>query len=430
MTNCARLWPALLLSAGVGCAKAEYAPPQESAVPASPTAGAPASEMAPAEKAMAPMAAARGLFGASANALSSDEGGAGGSGGKGGRERRRNTPTPTDKPRSEARGGKDGTATPTVDAKPKRLVHYNGNLRLKVTNASDVLSHAAKVCEEAGGYVETLTIDTVILRVPVVQFRPLFAKLLGLGEIMSRSITAQDVTDAFTAMDLRLRILKASRDRLVALLPKATTARAKLDLLSEIRRLTEEIDQLDRYLTQIQSLAQFSRISLNVEVKQVQVETRAQEPIAAFKWIHDLSPFKQGVAERNSWLELQAPQGMAVVDDSDTWFVDDCWHAESPDGAKLWASQNDLGPAGSTDFWIDAVKARLGPEYVAAEVTTVGKFKVLRLLDENSDNGYRYLVAVKADHDKLQVVEAYFANAEQEKRYGAVVRAAIERGDS
>jgi hypothetical protein len=417
-----KLCLALFVLATSGCAMEARAPMEEAAAVASPTA-APAPEMAKADMAPPGSASLGRSFGTGTAGLMApaDEGGAGG---KGAPERRRGAKAAPKKPAGDVRGGsgKDGAAA--AEAKPKRMVHYNGNLRLKVTNASDVLNHAAKDCEDMGGYVETLTIDTVILRVPVAQFRPLFAKLLGLGEVMARSISAQDVTDAFTAMELRARILKASRDRLVALLAKATTARAKLDLLSEIRRLTEEIDQLDRYLTQIQSLAQFSRITLNVEVKTVAFDNRAQEPVAAFKWVHDLSPFKQGVAAANKRLELKVPKGMVELD------RDDLWIAESADGARVWASQNKLGPAGTTDFWIDAVKSRLGPEYVTAEISTVGKFKVLRLVDEQSDNSYRYLVAVRADGKKLQVVEAYFMNAEQEKRYGDVVKAAIERGES
>ncbi|MBI5508053.1 MAG: DUF4349 domain-containing protein [Deltaproteobacteria bacterium] len=332
-----------------------------------------------------------------------------------------------DRGRGDGEGDdKGGVAGPgaTGAPKPKRMVHYNGNLRLKVTNPGEVLNHAAELCEEVGGFIESLTVDTVVLRVPVAQFRPLFAKLVGLGEVLARSISAQDVTDAFTAMELRVKILRASRDRLVALLAKATTARAKLELLAEIQRLTEEVDQLERAMTQFQSLAQFSRIALAVEVKNVQVESRAAEPIAAFRWIHHLSPFSQGVAGANHWLELDAPKGMVALDRRD------CWMAESADGARIWASQNDAGPAATTDFWIAAIKTRLGPEYASAAVTQVGKFRVLRLVDDKGDSGYRYLVAVRADGEKLQVVETYFPDAAQEKRYGDAVRGVIERGES
>ena len=432
MTRFPKLWSVLLVLAMTGCSRRSHAPMEEAAGAPSPTAAAPAQEMAKAAVMAEPRVGnVSGLFGSGSAALTAlgDEGGVGG---KGTAERKRGDKPAAKKPRTEGRNGpgKDAASEAAHEAKPKRMVHYNGNLRLKVTSASDVLNRAAKECEEMGGYVETLTIDTVVLRVPVAQFRPLFAKLTGFGEVMARSISAADVTDAFTAMELRTRILKASRDRLVALLGKATTARAKLDLLSQIRRLTEEIDQLERYLTQMQSLAEFSRINLSVDVKTVAIETRAQEPIAAFKWIHDLSPFKQEVAVRNKWLGLNVPQGMVAVHDSHTWFADDCWIAESPDGAKVWASQNELDPVGTSDLWIEAVKNRIAPEFAAAEVSTVGAFKVLRLLDEQSDTAYRYLVAVRVDGKKLQVIEAYFANAEQEKRYGAAVRASIERGES
>ncbi len=349
------------------------------------------------------------------------------SGGGGGRMR---APAQQDRaPGDSAEGGKGASVTSEVP-KPKRMVHYTGSLRLRATLPAELLGHAAKACEERGGYVESLTATTMVLRVPVLKFRELYEALLALGEVVSRSVSAADVTDAFMAMELRARILKASRDRLVTLLGKATTARAKLDLLSEIKRLTDEVDQLDRALTQYQALALYSRIELAVEPRQVDVRSRGDEPIAAFRFIHDLNPFKEGVASANHWLSLQVPDGMVQPERGDQRFFDACWVAESADGARIWASQNKPSVTGSTDFWIATIRERLGREYATAEVSSAGGFKVLRLVDDATADSYRYLVAVRADGKWLQLVEVYYPNAEQEKRFSAAVIASLQRGES
>ena len=85
------------------------------------------------------------------------------------------------------------------------MVHYNGHLQLRVTNPTETLQQAAEFVDERGGYVEQRTDTSVTLRVPVAKFREVYARLAKLGEVLSRSMTAQDVTDQFVAMDLRVK---------------------------------------------------------------------------------------------------------------------------------------------------------------------------------------------------------------------------------
>ncbi|OGR10013.1 MAG: hypothetical protein A2341_05500 [Deltaproteobacteria bacterium RIFOXYB12_FULL_58_9] len=322
-----------------------------------------------------------------------------------------------DDTRPKPHEGKSRDATPEI----KRMVHYNGHLKLRVTNPTETLQQASEIADEAGGYVENLTGTTVTLRVPVAEFRAVYTKLATIGDVLSRSMSAQDVTDAFVAMDLRVKTLRASRDRLIVLLGKTTKTREKLELLSEIQRLTEEIDQLEMHLNTIVSLAQLSRLTIEAVPHQLEVEGGDQEPIAAFRWIHALSPFARTVAQEGEKLELEVPVGMVELTD------DKRWVAESADGAVIWASKRKNEPEGSSTYWLEAIKHRLGPEYAAAEISQIGDFQVLRLVDQ-SEKAYRYLIAVKVDKDDLYLVEVYYPNEEHEKRYGAAVTVAIEGG--
>lgn len=303
-----------------------------------------------------------------------------------------------------------------------RMVHYSASLKLKVVSSAETLAKAAKLNEEMGGYVENLSETQITLRVPVAKFRDLFAALLNLGEVLERSINAEDVTDAFTAMDLRAGILRASRDRLVTLLAKATTARQKLEILSEINRLTEEVDQLEQAMNAYTALATYSRVTLDAVAKTLQLHTADNEPIAAFRWIHSLSPSSREAATAANRLELSPPSGMIEVKRGDFWT------AESADGAIIWASERNNVPRGSTEFWLEALRTRLAPQYTLSDVSSVGAYRLLRLVDDKNETAYRYLIAVRADGDKLRVVEIYFASAAQEKRYAGAVQAAITKG--
>lgn len=326
-----------------------------------------------------------------------------------------------DAPSSAVADPSDG-ARPGPAPKPKRMVHYNGFLRLKVTNVTETLQHASEIADAVGGYVENLTATSVTLRVPVAHFRETFKKIAKIGDVMSRSMTAQDVTDAFVATELRIKTLHASRDRLIALLGKARKAREKLRLLREIKRLTEELDQLEMQLTTIAALASFSRLSVEAVPHQVHVGDAADEPIASFRWIHRLSPFSRDVAYyEGERLELAVPKGLVELTDTDHWI------AESADGVVIWSHVRENIPVGTSAFWLAAIKARLGPSYAKAEVKQLGRFHVLKLIDQ-SEAAYRYLIGVHVDGDDLEVVEVYYPGAEQEKRHDAAVRAAIEGG--
>ena len=307
-------------------------------------------------------------------------------------------------------------------SKPARLVHYHGFVKLKVTSPAEALEQAQALATAAGGYVEQSSDTVVVLRIPVDKLRQVFADVQKIGDVLSRSLTAQDVTDAYTALELRLSTLSASRDRLVELLAKVRNEQEKLSLLREIRRLTEEIDQLEIQTKTLLKLAAYSRLSVEVVPRQAHT-AEAVEELAAFRFILDLSPFRRDVARGADRLDFTAPDGFVELDKKGPWI------AESADGAVIWTSERDNEPRGDTDYWLEAVRTRLAPGWAEQEVLTVGDYKVLRLVDAGSAH-YRYLVGVKAAGKHLDLVEVYYPSPEHEKRHDAAVRAAIGKGES
>lgn len=86
-----------------------------------------------------------------------------------------------------------------------RMVHYDGFARLRVTRVEEGVDQVRAVAEGLGGHVERVGSDSITVRVPVASFRAAFDQVLTLGEVLDKSLTAQDVTDAFTSVDLRLK---------------------------------------------------------------------------------------------------------------------------------------------------------------------------------------------------------------------------------
>jgi hypothetical protein len=299
-----------------------------------------------------------------------------------------------------------------------RKVHYDGWARIRASRTDELVDQISKLAIGAGGQVDSATPTRVTVRVPVARFQEIFDLVLKLGEVLDKSISAEDITEAYAALDLRLATARATRERLQTLLARAREETEKLEILQQIQRLTEEIDLMDAQIRMMASMAAFSQITVEAVPRQAVSERPSQEEVAGLEWLTHLSPFRRDVAASGRLFRFDVPAGFVALDEKHH-FV-----AESADGATIWTCTLKNEPEGDSAFWIDAIKLRLGPEFASSEVLTEGSFLLLRLVD-SGDPAYRYLVGVRARGDDLDLIEVYFPAAEQEERYQKAVFDAI-----
>ncbi len=317
----------------------------------------------------------------------------------------------------------DEVADPTSaeEAAPARMVHYEGWARLRVESLDAASDALVALATQAGGRVETLTPTRLVLRVPVAVFQERFAAMLATGEVLERTISAQDVTEAFQSVELRLQSAKAAQARLQALLAKAKEEHEKLALLRELQRLAETIDRLEGQGRTLADLAAMSRITLELVPRQAVIGTGPVAESAAFAWIRALGPFRDDVLARGRPLRLTVPEGMVALDLTRRTV------AESADGARFRAARLPNAPRGDGAFWRDALQRRLAPEFRSAETREVGDWKVLRLLDRGA-KPYVYVLAVRPNGEDLDLVEVYYPSEAHEARHGAAVEAVLAGG--
>lgn len=320
-----------------------------------------------------------------------------------------------------AEPGESGSSA--AEAPAKRMVHYSGWARLEATKTEELLKAVSLLAEGMGGFVEQLTPSSVTVRVPVARFDEAFKATLQLGEVVDKSVSAEDVTDAFTAVDLRLRTAKSTRDRLVALLAQAKNESEKLALLAQIRRLSEQIDVMEGQLRTLASLANFSRITVEAVARQAFASRAPGQDPAGFGWIHGISPFQRQMTEGWKLSEMAVPTGFVALD------VKKRFIAESADGAVIWTAELPNDPAGDAAFWTAAIQKRLSDDFKSVEAMDIGGYKLLRFVSETDDD-YRYVVGVRVDGDELHLVQVYYPNEATEARYQEAVRQAIAGGSS
>jgi len=305
-----------------------------------------------------------------------------------------------------------------------RKVHYSGWCALRATRVDALLDEVSELARSVDGFVENLGSQHVTIRVPVADFDETWDQILALGEVVDHSLTAEDVTESFLSIELRLKTARTTRERLQALLAKAEEEEEKIALLKQIQRLSEDIDRYESHLRVLGELADFARITVQAMPSSAFSDNDDDVDLTGFEWIRALSPWRREVTEGSKLLALTVPEGLVALDEKRRFA------AESPDGARIWTGRLMNEPRGDTPFWIDAITDRIASEFADAESKPVGDFQVLRLVDPADSEGYRYLIGVRADGKHLDLVQIYYPTRAQEERYEAAMNAALQGGAS
>lgn len=315
-------------------------------------------------------------------------------------------------------------APATEPVTTERMVYYNGYLHLRVVRQEEASQAIADMTRELGGFVESMSSSMVVVRVPVASFEDAFQQAMGLGDVLDRNISAQDVTDAFTDVSLRLKTLKVTHERLVELLAKAKTEEDKLALLRQIQRVREDIDVTEQQMRTLADLASFSRLTVQVSPRGDFRDPSTRIETDGMNWIQQLSPFSRDVGAYSKRVALSAPEGMVQLDPRGRFI------AESADGAMIWTSRLENAPRGDAAFWSEAIRERMADEFDTSDATSAGGFVLLHMAEQGEPGGYRYLVGVRDNGKWLEVVQVYYPTKEHEDRYGSSVMDAIRGGQS
>lgn len=178
-----------------------------------------------------------------------------------------------------------------LDASADREIIASAHATVEVADVPAAVSVIGDVAEEHGGYVESTSVskaaatDTsmpappdggygwVSLRVPSEDLTAVIVELGDAGEVVSSSITKQDVTS--TAIDLRARVdaLEASVARLTELMSQSGSVS---ELIEAEVALTDRQAELESYQQQLAALEdQVAMSSLQIELVPAPATTEA-----------------------------------------------------------------------------------------------------------------------------------------------------------
>ncbi|WP_341975015.1 DUF4349 domain-containing protein [Microbacterium sp. LWO13-1.2] len=197
-------------------------------------------------------------------------------------------------PKSDAdsSGGATEMVPLAADEASAREIIANANATVQVKDIAKAAAAISALAEEHGGYVESTdigkslaTVDTsmpappnagygwISIRVPSADLTAVIEALKNSGEVLSTSISKQDVTS--TAIDLRARV-EATRASVVRLTELMSQSGSVSELIEAEVALTDRQAQLESYEQQLAALEdQVAMSTLQVQLTETAAPTTA-----------------------------------------------------------------------------------------------------------------------------------------------------------
>jgi hypothetical protein len=191
-------------------------------------------------------------------------------------------------------GGEFAPARPAEPAKPAepvalaRKMIYSARYRVMVAAVDEAIDTLLAETDRSGGYLAERQDTPLVLRIPAAAFRDFLATVAALGRVLEESMQANDVTDAYTDLAIRLENAEHTRTRLLALLEKAEETKDTLLIEEHLRRLTGEIEQMKGRLRLLENQIAFSTVRVRLEGNAPAEKPVPEKSRSRFRWINAL----------------------------------------------------------------------------------------------------------------------------------------------
>lgn len=162
------------------------------------------------------------------------------------------------------------------------VIIYQGDLKMMADEDSipKTIDKIVDVAESLGGHIAGRKDQSVQIKVPSASFRDAMTKIEAIGGVTNRSVTADDVSEEFHDLEVRLTNLRSTRTRLQEFMGKAASIQDMLTVEKELERVAQEIDRIEGRLEFLRTRAAMSVISiaLTPKPKNVAIVTTTPPP--------------------------------------------------------------------------------------------------------------------------------------------------------
>ncbi|MBN2529719.1 MAG: DUF4349 domain-containing protein [Deltaproteobacteria bacterium] len=329
-------------------------------------------------------------------------------------EKNLNAPSTENPPKKDS--PKDSQSDAEIPEGP--MIIYNGYLHLRVKRLMDSLDRISEMTRKQGGYVDSLTERSIVVRIPGDRFEAMIAAFAKLGDVLAREISAVEVTEQYTDLQSRLAVAEKTRERLLLLLEKLTDSRERLRVLEEIKRLSEQIESIKSTLATLQNLLKY--FTITIDLTPILEDGAAISHQSPFAWIRELSPHRTTLFDGGDNISLKLP------DDFVRFSKEDDYRAQSADTTIIRGGLVANDPVGDNTYWADSIIYEMTGRSESLEKRGATK-NMTWLLFKNAELQPRwYLTALHADAEDLYVIEVFFPNEDAFNSHGDAILKSLE----
>lgn len=192
---------------------------------------------------------------------------------------------PSEQPRYAQAEPPEGQARTVSDAREGPLLIYTASISLAVHQVSEKQGRIEVLATEAGGHLHHRGDMEITIRVPSESFQQVLAAILELGDVLSRDVSVQDVSEEFHDVETRIRTLEAMYARVQQLLAHANDVDHALAVEQHLERITLELERLRGRLRFLADQVSLSTITVRFTEQATVTEPRFELP---FAWLRAL----------------------------------------------------------------------------------------------------------------------------------------------
>ncbi|MGL5676925.1 MAG: DUF4349 domain-containing protein [Cellulosilyticaceae bacterium] len=154
-----------------------------------------------------------------------------------------------------------------------RKIIKTGQMDIETKTFDKTMAEIMKQLEVLGGFIQTANTQgyegsnrsaTLTLRIPNAQFDKFMNDTERYGNVLSKTIEGQDVTDQYMDTEMRLNALQIQATRLEELMAQSGDLEDLFTIGQELGRVTYEIESLKGSLKKYDSLIDYSTITVYV----------------------------------------------------------------------------------------------------------------------------------------------------------------------
>jgi len=165
------------------------------------------------------------------------------------------------------------------------MLVYTASINLAVYLVDQAIGQVEQIAKDNGGFLSSRGDNQIVIRVPRSRFQAALAAVEKTGDVLHRDVRAEDVTDAYMDLEIRIKNARAMRDQLAALLLKANVKEA-IEIERELGRVTEELERMEGQLKLLKDKIAYSTITVTYAARGSTIEaTKVRLP---FPWLSSL----------------------------------------------------------------------------------------------------------------------------------------------